>query len=380
MQGRRAKKNQNPTLKHGDTFHVYIATDTPQEVCDFLTDLKREGDFSQEVLAIIREHLAASRGASAGTEDISPDNAGAEVPLQPSGAEGIGTPSVLGAQTVQADMGPTAQTGVIADSTPVEPAAQSAVALGALEVAAAKAPQTQPDDGSTVSAAEGFAASDSSDSPDVPDSLEGLDAPAHTAQREAEQPAQAAVEQPTAVSSMPGAGGHGGFEQGGFEQGALEHGDFEHGDGASASGSAARTGFGDDLSGDRPANAGTVQNTAVQAGEAQAGAALQEAAAPPAASSPPAASPSADSEQTVSPLSVSQSADSTRPNVPVRTGTAAWGEAPAHAETPVRQDTVQGPSHASEPPRAASPKQPAIDPIEALRKQRRAWVTKLPVT
>lgn len=57
MISRRTRKQRDPVLKHGDVFHVYIASDTPQEVCDYLTDLKRHGEFSYEVLKIISHHL-----------------------------------------------------------------------------------------------------------------------------------------------------------------------------------------------------------------------------------------------------------------------------------------------------------------------------------
>lgn len=44
-------------LTHGDLFHVYIASDAPQEVCDFLTQLRQHGDFSYEILQIIGNHV-----------------------------------------------------------------------------------------------------------------------------------------------------------------------------------------------------------------------------------------------------------------------------------------------------------------------------------
>lgn len=36
---------------------MYIAASTSQDVCDFLTQLKRDGDFSQEILDIIETHV-----------------------------------------------------------------------------------------------------------------------------------------------------------------------------------------------------------------------------------------------------------------------------------------------------------------------------------
>lgn len=60
----RRRKARNKTLKHGDLFHVYIASDTPPEVCAFLSHLKQQGDFSYEVLQIIEAHVRAELGSA----------------------------------------------------------------------------------------------------------------------------------------------------------------------------------------------------------------------------------------------------------------------------------------------------------------------------
>lgn len=47
---------------------MYIAADTPPEVCAFLTELKSEGDFSYEVLQIIKAHVLANQSAPPGAD------------------------------------------------------------------------------------------------------------------------------------------------------------------------------------------------------------------------------------------------------------------------------------------------------------------------
>ncbi|MFB5190963.1 hypothetical protein [Alicyclobacillus fastidiosus] len=55
----RPRRTRKKALKHGDLFHVYIASDTPPEVCEFLSRLKQNGDFSYEILQIIGKHVEA---------------------------------------------------------------------------------------------------------------------------------------------------------------------------------------------------------------------------------------------------------------------------------------------------------------------------------
>ncbi|WAH36920.1 hypothetical protein [Alicyclobacillus dauci] len=61
----RRRKTRKKTLGHGDLFHVYIASDTPPEVCEFLSRLKQRGDFSYEVLQIIEQYVHGLQGAPA---------------------------------------------------------------------------------------------------------------------------------------------------------------------------------------------------------------------------------------------------------------------------------------------------------------------------
>ncbi|WP_206922323.1 hypothetical protein [Alicyclobacillus suci] len=61
----RPRRTRKKALKHGDLFHVYIASDTPPEVCEFLTELKMNGDFSYEVLQIIGKHVASLQQSQA---------------------------------------------------------------------------------------------------------------------------------------------------------------------------------------------------------------------------------------------------------------------------------------------------------------------------
>ncbi|EPZ42529.1 hypothetical protein [Alicyclobacillus acidoterrestris] len=61
----RPRRTRKKALKHGDLFHVYIASDTPPEVCEFLTELKLNGDFSYEVLQIIGKHVASLQQSQA---------------------------------------------------------------------------------------------------------------------------------------------------------------------------------------------------------------------------------------------------------------------------------------------------------------------------
>lgn len=60
----RRRRTRKKDLKHGDLFHVYIASDTPPEVCEFLSRLKRDGDFSYEILQIIAAHVHGTEQAS----------------------------------------------------------------------------------------------------------------------------------------------------------------------------------------------------------------------------------------------------------------------------------------------------------------------------
>lgn len=43
---------------------MYIASDTPPEVCQFLSQLKQRGDFSYEILQIIAKHVRAAEKPS----------------------------------------------------------------------------------------------------------------------------------------------------------------------------------------------------------------------------------------------------------------------------------------------------------------------------
>ncbi|MFX4300844.1 hypothetical protein ACOJUR_00950 [Alicyclobacillus tolerans] len=61
MNERRERRRREKTVRHGDLIHIYIASDTPQEVVNFINQLKSEGDFSYEILRIVEQHLKQSR-------------------------------------------------------------------------------------------------------------------------------------------------------------------------------------------------------------------------------------------------------------------------------------------------------------------------------
>lgn len=65
----RRRKTRKKVLKHGDLFHVYIASDTPQEVCEYLSRLKENGDFSYEILQIISNHVRRTQATQSLASD-----------------------------------------------------------------------------------------------------------------------------------------------------------------------------------------------------------------------------------------------------------------------------------------------------------------------
>lgn len=88
----RRRKTRKTELKHGDLFHVYIASDAPQEVCDFLTELKQSGDFSFEILQIIANHVRQTK-AGKGTlalQPTAPSNEAVDQQMQAAAAETTG--------------------------------------------------------------------------------------------------------------------------------------------------------------------------------------------------------------------------------------------------------------------------------------------------
>lgn len=53
----RIRRSKDKAVHHGDVIHIYVASDTPPAVCDYLTALKQRGDFSFEILRMVEDFL-----------------------------------------------------------------------------------------------------------------------------------------------------------------------------------------------------------------------------------------------------------------------------------------------------------------------------------
>lgn len=53
----RVRRTKDKAVRHGDVIHIYVASDTPPAVCDYLTALKQRGDFSFEILRMVEDFL-----------------------------------------------------------------------------------------------------------------------------------------------------------------------------------------------------------------------------------------------------------------------------------------------------------------------------------
>ncbi|GMA63611.1 hypothetical protein NZD89_27490 [Alicyclobacillus fastidiosus] len=117
----RPRRTRKKALKHGDLFHVYIASDTPPEVCEFLSRLKQNGDFSYEILQIIGNHVEAMQN----TGPLAQLNAVAPKAVETADTSSTAPVHVAAAQAAPKTPQVPSQAAAVAPRTPVEAPSQS---------------------------------------------------------------------------------------------------------------------------------------------------------------------------------------------------------------------------------------------------------------